>query len=326
MSFGRQAGAMQPPNRSKGYALATLAALCWATGGLTAKWLFTPLTPATAEWPFPPLGIAIDPLDLSAARALAAAVLILVYLAIADRPSLRISRRDLPFLAVFGVFGLAAVHFTYFKTLSLTGVATAILLEYLAPVLVLLFSVLFLRERPSWRLPVSVALSVAGCALVAGALSGGLIISPAGLAWGLASAFFFALYTLLGKYAAGRYAPWTLLAYGLVAATLFWFAYLGPARVFAVFADQRTALAVLFVAVVSTVIPFGAFLVGLHHIQATEASITSTLEPAVAGVGAYFLFGETLTLLQLIGGALVLGAILLVQLPSRSGEQLPPAT
>lgn len=326
MPLGSPTGALQAPNRPKGYALATLAALCWAAGGLTAKWLFTALTPATASWPFPPLGISIDPLELSAARALAAAVLLVVYLAVADPGVLRVHPRDLPFLAVFGVFGLAAVHFTYFKTLSLTGVATAILLEYLAPILVLAFSVVFFRDRPSWRLPVAVLLSVGGCALVAGALGGGVTVSAAGLGWGLASALFFALYTLLGKYAAGRYGPWTLLAYGLVAATLFWFAYLGPARVLGVFADQRAALAVLFLAVVSTVIPFGAFLVGLHHIQATEASITSTLEPAVAGVGAYFAFGETLTPLQLVGGALVLGAILLVQLPSARREQLPPAT
>jgi drug/metabolite transporter (DMT)-like permease len=320
------ASAARTPNRLKGYALATLAALCWATGGLTAKWLFTPLTAATASWPFPPLGIHIDPLDLSAARALAASILILIYLALADRRSLRVRTRDLPFLAVFGVFGLAAVHFTYFKTISLTGVATAILLEYLAPILVLLFSVAFLGERPGWRLPAGVFLSVAGCALVAGAMGGGVAVSGAGLAWGLASAFFFGLYTLLGKYAAGRYGPWTLLAYGLVAATIFWLVYLGPTRVLAVFGDTRATLAVLFVAVVSTIIPFGAFLIGLHHIQATEASITSTLEPAVAGIGAFFAFGETLGPLQLFGAALVVGAILLVQLPPAQPELLPPAT
>lgn len=314
------------PDRVKGYALATLAALCWATGGMTAKWLFTPLTAATAKWPLPPLGIHIDPVDLSAARALAAAVLIVAYLAVADRGALKVSAKDVPFLAVFGVFGLAAVHFTYFKTLSLTGVATAILLEYLAPILVLVFSVVFLRERPSWRLPAGVLLSVAGCALMVGVFGGALKVSQAGIAWGLASAFFFAFYTLMGKYASGRYAPWTLLAYGLVSATVFWLLYLGPARVIAVYGDPRAFGAVVFVAVVSTIIPFGAFLHGLQHIQATEASVTSTLEPAVAGIGAFFLFGETLGALQLLGGALVLGAILLVQLPGMQKAPLPPST
>jgi len=314
------------PDRVKGYALATLAAVCWATGGMTAKWLFTPLTAATARWPLPPLGLSLDPIDLAAARALAAAVLIVTYLALADRPALRIRAKDLPFLAVFGVLGLAMVHFTYFKTLSLTGVATAILLEYLAPILVLVFSVMFLKERPGWRLPVAVALSVTGCALMVGVLGGGVRVSGAGIAWGLSSAFFFAFYTLMGKYASGRYAPWTLLAYGLIAATVFWLLYLGPARVVAVYSDPRALAAVIFVAVVSTIIPFGAFLHGLQHIQATEASVTSTLEPAVAGVGAFFAFGETLGVPQLAGGALVLGAILLVQLPGLARQQLPPST
>lgn len=314
------------PDRAKGYALAALAAVCWATGGMTAKWLFTPLTASTARWPLPPLGMAIVPVDLAAARALAAAVLIVAYLAVADRRALRVRAKDVPFLAAFGVFGLAAVHFTYFKTLSLTGVATAILLEYLAPILVLVFSVVFLGDRPGWRLPVAVALSVAGCALMVGVLGGTMRVSQAGIAWGLASAFFFALYTLMGKYAAGRYAPWTLLAYGLIAATIFWLVYLGPVRVVAVYADPRAFAAVVFVAVVSTIIPFGAFLHGLHHIQATEASVTSTLEPAVAGVGAFFAFGETLGVLQLLGGALVLAAILLVQIRGMHQEPLPPST
>lgn len=313
-------------DRLKGYTLAAIAALCWATGGMTAKWLFTPLTAVTARWPLPPLGLMIDPIDLAAARALAAAVLIVVYLVLADRARLRISVRDLPFLAMFGVVGLAAVHFTYFKTLSLTGVATAILLEYLAPIAVLVFSVLFLGEKLSWRLPVAVALSVGGCGLMVGILGGGLRVSGAGLAWGIASAVFFAIYTLLGKYAAGRYAPWTLLSYGLIAATLFWIAYLGPVRIVAVYRDPRVAATVIFVAIVSTIIPFGAFLHGLHYIQATEASITSTLEPAIAGVGAFFAFGETLGPAQLLGGALVLGAILLVQIPGVQKAPLPPPT
>jgi drug/metabolite transporter (DMT)-like permease len=258
--------------RLKGYALAALAAMCWATGGLTAKWLFTPLGPLTAAWPVPPLGLAVDPMDLAAARAVAATVLIIAYLAVFDRRALRARPSSWPFLAAFGVFGLAAVHFTYFKTLSLTGVATAILLEYLAVVLVMVFSVAFLRERLTWRLPTAVLASVAGCALIVGVVGGSVRVSGAGLAWGLASAAFFALYTLLGKYAAGRHAPWTLLAYGLLAASVFWCAYIGPARIAAVYRDPRLAAAVVFVAVVSTIVPFGAYLHGLHLIQATEAA------------------------------------------------------
>lgn len=311
--------------RAEGYALVLAAATCWAGGGLIAKWLFTAPGPATAAWPFPPLGIAVDPLVLSAARAVVSALIALAYLLVRRRDLLRVRGRDLPFLAFFGVFGLALVHFAYFKTISLTGVATAILLEYLAPVVVLLVSVAFLGERPTWALPVAVGLSVTGCALMVGAIGGeGLSVSGEGLFWGLASAVFFAGYSLMGRHAAGRFTPWTLLTYGLVAATLFWLVFLGgPERVITLLSDWRALLAVIVLAVVSTIIPFGAFLKALHLIEATQASVTSTIEPVIAGIAAWFIFSEHLGWLQLLGGGLVIVAVVLCQFRTRVPAEMP---
>jgi drug/metabolite transporter (DMT)-like permease len=301
---------------TQGYLLALLAALCWATGGLTAKWLFTDASLATSGWPLPPLGIAIEPTVLSGARALSAFVVLTAWLLVRRRELFRVKASELPFLAAFGVIGLAGVHFSYFMTISLTNVATAILLEYLAPVLVLIVSVAFLGHRFTWALPAGVALSILGCALVVGAIGGeGLVVSPAGVAWGLASAVFFAFYSLMGSVAATRFEPYTVLVYGLGFASVFWLAWLGPQAVLGVFSDGRTAAAVLFMAVVSTVVPFAAFLTALRHIPPTNATVTSTVEPLLAGIGAFALFGESLSLVQLLGGALVVAAIVVVQMP-----------
>lgn len=318
--------ALSDRQRFRGYGLALLAATCWATGGLTAKWLFTTASAENASWPLPPLGIAVEPTSLSGARALSAFLILLGYLAIARRDTLRVPPRSLPFFALFGIAGMAGVHYTYFMTISLTDVVTAILLEYLAPVLVLVFSVVFLRHKLTWSLPLGVALSVTGCALVVGAIGGqGAVVSSAGIAWGLASAVFFAAYSLMGSWAAGKFSPFTTLVYGLGFAAVFWLAVLGPSSVLNVFGDPRTAAAVLFVAVVSTIIPFSAFLAALHYIAPTNATVTSTLEPVIAGVGAFLLFGESLTPLQLLGGLLVVAAIAIVQLPERNpGPVLPP--
>lgn len=314
--------------RTEGYMLVLLSAACWAAGGLMAKWLFTSPSVATAAWPFPPLGIQVDPLVLSAARAWMSLAIALAYLALRRRDTLVVRARDLPFLAAFGVFGLALVHFAYFTTISLTGVATAILLEYLAPVIVLVFSVTLLKERFTWALPGAVALSVTGCALMVGAVGGqGLHVSAEGLAWGLASAFLFAGYTLMGRYAAGRFSPWTMLAYGLAAASLFWLVVLGgPGRVVTLLADGRALVAVAVLSVVSTVVPFAAFLKALHLIEATKASITSTFEPVLAGVAAWFIFDERLGALQVIGGGLVILAVLLAQAKARAAAEMPAAT
>jgi drug/metabolite transporter (DMT)-like permease len=311
---------------SRGYLLAALAAACWAIGGLTAKWLFTLG------------GSTVEPAPLSGARALIACAMVLVYLALFRRRELVVTPRQLPFLAAFGVFGLAMVHMTYFATIQLTNVPTAILLEYLAPIIVLVVSVLFLGERFTWALPAGVVLSIGGCALMVGAIGGeGLKVSPAGIAWGLASACFFALYTVLGKYATGRFSPWTLLAYGLGAAAIFWLVWLGPRPVLALLVQPRQLAAIVVMALLSTVIPFGAFLSALHHIDATKASITATLEPVIAGVVTYTAatwappLYAPLSALQLLGGGLVLAAVLVVQAPAllkRTGApavELPPA-
>ena len=69
----------------------------------------------------------------------------------------------------------------------------------------------------------------------------------------------------------------------------------------------------LYVVIVGTVIPFGLFFQGIKYIRATRASITSTLEPIVAGVVSYFLLGESLFFLQIVGGISVITAIFLLQ-------------
>ena len=319
-------------DRWKGYALALVAATSWATGGITAKWMFTAAGAATEGWRVPPLGFTVEPVVLAGARALTAFAILLVYLLVTRRAALRIKSGNLPFLIVFGVVALAGVHVTYFQAISHTNVATAILLEYLAPIFVLTFSVLFLRERLTWTLPVGVALSITGCALVVGILTeGGLAVSRAGLAWGLASAVFFAFYSLMGRYAAPRYSPWTLLVYGLGFAGLFWLAYLqGPRGLAEAFVSPVAIGAVVFIAVFSTIIPFASFLKALHYIDPTRATIVATLEPVIAGVGAYVLLNEVFELSQLVGGAVVLAAIMIVQAPAPAEPaqpfDVPPAT
>jgi drug/metabolite transporter (DMT)-like permease len=239
---------------------------------------------------------------------------------------LRVPKKEMPFLAVFGVVGLAMVHYSYFKTISLTNVATAILLEYLAPVLVLLVGVTFMKHKFTWLLPLGVALSVGGSALVVGAIGGqGLVVSPAGIGWGLLSAAFFAAYSLMGTVLMKRFSPYTALVWGLAFASVFWLIVLKPGVVLGAFSDPKAAAAIVFIAVVSTIVPFTAFLIALRHIAPTNATVTSTVEPVLAGLGAYLLFGESLTVTQIVGGLMVIAAIAVIQLPERVPTvTLPP--
>jgi drug/metabolite transporter (DMT)-like permease len=80
----------------------------------------------TAKWMFTTLSFSVDPVELSGPRVPVAFAVTVVYLVAFNRAPLRTRPGELPFLAAFGVFGLAAVHFTYFKTISLTNMATAL--------------------------------------------------------------------------------------------------------------------------------------------------------------------------------------------------------
>jgi drug/metabolite transporter (DMT)-like permease len=122
-----------------------------------------------------------------------------------------------------------------------------------------------------------------------------------------------------------RFSPYTALVWGLGFASAFWLIVLNPAVVLGAFANPKAAAAILFIAVVSTIIPFAAFLIALRYIAPTNATVTSTIEPVIAGLGAYVLFGESLTAIQIVGGLMVVAAIALVQLPERSPvPTLPP--
>jgi drug/metabolite transporter (DMT)-like permease len=291
------------------------AAACWATGGVTAKWLFTRLS------------IDVDPLALASARALVAFLVLVVPLALFRRDLLRVDRRRVGFLAVFGVVGMAMLHLAYYQAISHTNVATAILLEYLAPVLVLIVSVGFLGERFTWALPAGVGLSVLGAGLVVGAIGGGgLRVTPLGIVWGLLAAVFFAAYIVMGKYAAGRVGSWALLTWGLGFAVLFWLVVTrGMQSAWPLLTDPVGLAAVIYIAVVTTVVPFGVFLAALHHIDATEASVTSTIEPVIAAVLSFLVLGETLDGLQILGGILVIGAVVVVQRAAPESKIVPPS-
>lgn len=323
---------VKPAKRSQhpfvGYAFAIAAAIGWACGGLLSNWLMTAPGPDTVGWMFQPAGIAIAPTVLSGARALSATLILAVLLGVFKPGSFKLEdpKRSLLFLVPFGAIALSGMHFTYFKAISTSNVTTAILLEYLAPVFTLLFGVAVLKQKPSWRMPLGVVLSILGCAVVVGAFEpGGLLISSQGLFWGLAAALLFALYSIMGGIGSKTYKPFTLLFYGLVFAACLWLVVLGPAAVLRPFFSSSSGIAILVMAVIATIIPFACYLISLNYISPTQASIAAMLEPVIAGLGSWALYGTKITPSLAVGGAIIIGAIILIQSTS-SGElaEFPP--
>ncbi len=301
---------MPPANPIKGYVYVMGAALLWACSGIAGKYLFRS---------------GITPSELVQARVTIASALLFALLATARRPLLMIRLTQVLPLLLLGVVITPMLQMSYFLAIKYVQVALAILIQYLAPILVAVFSMLFLKERCTPAKILALALSLAGCYLAVGgpglSASG---MNRTGILWGLCSAVFFAAYTLVSERQMHRSSPWTVLFYSLFLACISLNSAFGPL----IFIDPghtaRQWLLIVFVAVFGTLIPFGLFSQGINHIRATRAIITATLEPISAAFLAFILISETLSPAQVAGGALVIGAIILLQI-GRETDDLSPA-
>ena len=283
-----------------GYLLVMLAAAFWAIAGTLAKYMMLQAIPLIV---------------LVEIRVTIAAAVLLVIIYFKDQRLLHIRRQDLLYMIILGVVGLAGVHYSYYYAISKTNVATAILLQYLAPAFIMLFAVLIQGEPFSSKKLLSLCLAFIGCFLMVGGYDLNLFeINKAGMISGLVSAVFFAFYSLYGEYGLKRYSIWTILLYGFITATVFWWCFNPPWRIITAHYSLQTWGLFMFLGVFSVLIPFWLYFAGMRYIKATRASITAMLEPVIAGVAAYLFLGETMFSLQLLGAILVLTGIILLQL------------
>jgi len=287
-------------NAVKGYLCVAAAAVMWASSGTAGKALFLQ---------------GVSPFDLVQIRVTLSALLLAAYFVLYQRPLMKIRVRDVGFFLLLGAVAMAFVQVTYFYAISKIQVAAAILLQYLAPIFVSVFSFCFWKEKPTLVKIVAIFLSFTGCYLVVGGYDLSILqMNRLGVLSGLGSAVCFASYTLLGERAMYRYSPWTVLFYSLLFSALTWHLIYPPFRyLWAGFSMGQWAW-FCYIAALGTVIPFGLFFLGVNHIRSTRASITGTLEPISAGFIAFVTLGEVLETLQILGGVLVIMAIVLLQL------------
>jgi drug/metabolite transporter (DMT)-like permease len=253
----------------KGYLCVVVAAVMWASSGTAGKALFEG---------------GVSPFEVTQIRVTFGSALLALVLAVLARDAFSIRRRDVGYFFVLGSVAMALVQGSYFYTISKIQVAAAILLEYLAPILVAVFSMCFWKERLTLVKLIALLFALSGCYLVVGGYNLQLLqMNRLGIAGGLISAISFAAYTLIGERGMHRYPPWTILFYALAFAALTWHIIYPPFHYLTVRFSAVQWIGLLYITVVGTVLPFGLFFMGVNHIRATRASITATLEPYLLG-------------------------------------------
>jgi len=297
-------------NQLSGYLMVAAAALCWGLSATAAKAL---------------LNQSVGTVLLVQTRATVAAAVMAAFLALFKRALLRISARDLWKFCLLGIAGVAGSNFTYYFAIREGTVAIAIVLQYTAPLLVMAYAAWTREEKVTAVKVASALIAIAGCFLAVGGFGeGNARMSVIGLASGILSAFCFGFMTVYTRHLLERYSVWTVTCYSLVAAAAFWLVINPPWVVVAQSPDAPMWAALAGLAIVSVLIPHTLFFGGLRHVVASRAIIVSTLEPVIAIVSAALIIGEALTQLQLAGAAIVLAAVIGLQVRREpGGEELP---
>lgn len=279
----------------------------------------------------------VDPPRLSSVRCAGTAAGLLLLVLVTGRASaLRVRRDELPLLLTYGVAGVAMLQLTYFVAIDRLPVGIALLLQYLAPLLIALWARLVTREPVRRTVWFALGLSLVGLALV-GRVWDGAFLDPVGVVAGVGAGVSFATYFLAGERGLRRRDPLTFSFWGFFLGSLFWSALrpwwelgrdvvLGSTSLLGALSHRSVPVwAVLaWVVVLGTLTPFVLETTALRVLPATVVGVVAMVEPIGAAALAWVWFGEALSAVQVVGGVVVLSGIVLAQLARGKGEPAAP--
>lgn len=288
-------------NSWTGYLLAAGAAVMWGVSGVIARYLI-----GQGQHP---------PAELLFFRTALASLFLIGWAFFRHGRMPLIERRDwLLFLLMAGI-GLVANQGFYYLALARVGVGYALLFQYLSPVMLMAYGLFTRTEQLSGGKILAAATAVTGCGMmVLGNAGGWQGASLTGTLFALGSGIGFTFYTITGKHLQGRYRTVDLMTWAFLIAAILW-AFINPVwempwKTY----TPASWLFFLYLATIATVIPFGLFLLSLQYLEASRSSLTSMIEPVVAGGVAWVWLGESLSLMQILGGVAVLCGVLILQI------------
>ena len=292
-----------------GYIYALLAAFLFGANGSVSKVI---------------IETGFSAIQLTQMRVFGAAVISGLVLLVLDRKSFRLPPKQWPVIVLLGVVGVGLLQATYAFAIELLPVGIALLLEYLAVLLVALVAFFIFKEKVHLRLWMAIGLVIIGLVVVAEIWASSL--NPLGVMWGLLAAITLATYFLVGERGLKKISPLALSFWTMSIAALFWAPFSGwwtfTLDTFSTTVSlggtlDHISVPVWFLVVWNVVLgsfaPFLLSLSALKRLSATAAGIVATSEIAFAFATAWLWLQEELSVLQVIGASIVLGGIVIAQ-------------
>lgn len=263
--------------------------------------------------------LGLSPVQIVTMRVLCCAAFFFAVLLVSRPQALAFALRDIGYFIGSGVIGLSLFTWCNFTAITLSSMSVGAVLLYTAPIFVLAMASIFFKEKMTPAKIVAVVCTFLGCALVSGVFENGdAIVPPVAVLFGLASGFFYALYSVFSRLALVRNKPATVTFYTFLFSGLSLVPFARLDKALTIINENNAWPLCLTFVLLSTALPYLLYTKGLNHIETGKASVLATLDPLVAVVIGVTVFQDALSPIKSTGIALILSAVLLLSLRAKS--------
>ena len=270
------------------------------------------------------LGTEISPEQLVLFRTAITALIAGIVLLFTNKKAFKITKKELPVLVFYGVFGVALMQWSYSNAVSLLPISVALLIEYTAIVIVPLVSLLLFKEKVRPRLWFGIAAVLIGLAIVSNIWNSAL--NPLGVAWAIMAAVCLSIYFLIGEHTQRKRDAMSTLFYTFAVAAIFWaiMNLINPGKVIDINLEFNLGgnlsgismpvwAGLLWIGIMGSFIPMLLDYIALGNLSATAVGVIATAETVFATVFAWAWLNESMTTLEVIGGLIVVAGIILAE-------------
>lgn len=299
---------MKISKSTKGYFLALLAGTTWGAMGIFVRVLQM---------------YGFDSMTISAYRPCFAIIIYVLINLIKDPKCFKTDIKGLILFAFYGIVALDGMFISSSYAVQYIGVSTASVLLFINPIIVMILSYFIFNEELTVKKILALFLSIIGCILVVRAYKVEVFkVNLEGILWGLFSGVAVALQNILGKIYMKKYEYKTMLIYSFLFGAIFLCFFTSPVRLVKEIVNIKSLASIIGVSIVATLIPSISITKSLNYIEAGKSSIIAGVEPLVACILAFIIFGEVFEFPQFIGMILIIVAILILQLKSKNSTSL----
>ncbi|WP_181349000.1 DMT family transporter [Thalassobacillus sp. CUG 92003] len=255
-----------------------------------------------------------SPMEIVTLRVTFAWFFLSLYITSRDRSALKIKQlKHVVFFIGTGIGSIVFFNYCLFASMSITTIPVATSLLYTGPAFVLIFSAILFKESLTVRKILALALTLTGVTFAVGAFPPSSIsYSFKGVLLGLGAGLGYGFYSIFSKYAQNHYSTFTITFYTFLIAAVSLLPFFPFAEKWSVIISSDSLMYALGLGILPTALAYILYTNGLEKMEASSASILSTIEPVVATMIGMFIFNEAFSIWQAVGMAFIISAVILI--------------